>query len=175
MTFEAIGQFYLWLTQGGRWDYVLFLALLYGSGIYAIGWGGWPERWVGCAFVVASWMTEWLLRPGIVTFVSLQTTTFAVDIALLIVLLAIALNADRRWPLLVTALHAMSVISHVAKFLDPDLNKRIYATMLIFWSYPGLLVLIIGTWRHRKRVALGGPEPDWTQRATGTTPSATLD
>jgi cytochrome c-type biogenesis protein CcmH/NrfF len=42
--------------------------------------------------------------------------------------------------------------SHALKAIELDLLPRAYAAAAVFWSYPILLILVIGTWRgHRSQ------------------------
>jgi hypothetical protein len=74
----------------------------------------------------------------------------------------VALFADRLWPLIVAGLQADAVIIHVCKLIQPDMLPLGYAIGLSIWSYPILVVLAIGTARHRRRLAARGRDPAWS-------------
>jgi hypothetical protein len=41
-------------------------------------------------------------------------------------------------------------MSHMMKAVDFDLLPKVYAAAAIFWSYPILLVIVVGTWRSSR-------------------------
>jgi hypothetical protein len=67
---------------------------------------------------------------------------------------AIALVSDRFWPLWAAGLQLVDSMSHVLKAIDADLLPKVYGAAERFWSYPILLILLIGAWRqHRRTIA----------------------
>jgi hypothetical protein len=42
-------------------------------------------------------------------------------------------------------------MSHLMKAVDLDLLPKAYAAAAVFWSYPILLVIVVGTWRTNRR------------------------
>ena len=46
-------------------------------------------------------------------------------------------------------------MSHLMKAIDPHLIPRAYAAASIFWSYPILLLILIGTWRTGRKIEAG--------------------
>lgn len=64
----------------------------------------------------------------------------------------VAVQSTRFWPLWVAGLQLTTSLGHLLKTIDVTLLPTVYAAALIFWSYPILLILAIGTWRaHRRR------------------------
>jgi len=55
----------------------------------------------------------------------------------------------------------MSVLGHLLKLGDPHLIRSVYLVMLALWIYPQLLLLVLGTWRHRVRLEATGVDPSW--------------
>lgn len=140
----------------------LFIALLAATVAYAFRTGGRPERWTAAMFVIAGLLTLLLHSPWPMRYVGLETSVLVVDAALLFALLAVALHADRFWPLVMAALQTMAVAAHVAKALDLRLGAGAYQQALVFWSYATLPLLALGVWRHGRRVARGGRNRDWS-------------
>ena len=141
----------------------LFITLLVATVAYAFRTGGRPERWTAASFVVAGLLTLLLHSPWPVRYVGLETSVLVVDAALLFVLLAVALHADRFWPLAMAALQTMAVAAHVAKALDLRLGAGADQQALVFWSYATLPLLVLAVWRHGRRVARGGGDRDWSE------------
>jgi hypothetical protein len=48
------------------------------------------------------------------------------------------------------------------KLVDPTLVPSGYAMAMALWSYPMLLLLVLGTFNHRRRLARNGADPSWS-------------
>jgi hypothetical protein len=140
----------------------LFIALLAGTALYAFRAGGKPERWTAGLFIGAGLLTLLVHSPWPARYVGLETAVLLVDLALLFCLLAIALRADRFWPLLMASFQTMAVAAHAAKALDLQLGAGAYQQALVFWSYATLPLLALAVWRHRRRTVLGEDVRDWS-------------
>lgn len=144
----------------------IFNALQVAASAYAIGRGGAPERLAGAALLAAAGGTWLLQSPAAVRFVGVELGVLAVDVILLAVLLVIALHADRWWTLWMTALHALGTGAHFVRFVDQDVLRFVYALLTATWSYPILVLLTVGTARHRLRIRRSGHDLDWTRLHT---------
>ncbi|MEG8019231.1 MULTISPECIES: hypothetical protein [unclassified Sphingomonas] len=87
-----------------------------------------------------------------------------VDLVLLAVMIAITLKADRFWPAWATALHALGTGAHLARAISPDVIRLVYAVLSAAWSYPIVLLLVIGTVRHSRRIRARGWDLDWSRQ-----------
>ncbi|QXT34856.1 hypothetical protein KV697_13835 [Sphingomonas sanguinis] len=130
--------------------------------LYAIRRGGGPERAAGWMLLAAAIATVAVRSDFKVRYALVQASVAAIDVALLVGLLLLAAKADRRWPMLLAALHAVTVLGHVGKLLNPELLRLGYAVMIALPTLPGLAVLAIGTRRHRSRVRRYGTDPSWS-------------
>jgi hypothetical protein len=129
---------------------------------YAISRGGPPERWAGVALLVAAACTILVHMPRTDThFRSLEAGLIVIDGALLAALAAIAIRANRYWPLWMTAIHATAVAVHIAKAVNPSIVWPIYATAASVSSIPIQILLAWGTFRHRRRLERNGTDPPW--------------
>ena len=137
---------------------VFILLQLLASG-YAVLRGGAPERIAGLALLSAAVATRFMHRGG----AGLDLGVLSVDLLLLGVLVVVALFADRHWPLLLAALQALGTGAHLVKALDDGVLRLVYAILAASWSYPMLFVLVIGTFRHRSRLARIGADPGWSR------------
>ncbi|MEA3031701.1 MAG: hypothetical protein QOG13_3026 [Sphingomonadales bacterium] len=140
---------------------IVFFAIFFAACGYALWRGGAPERAVAACFLVAGLATPLLDLPQVQRFYSVAIGVFAIDLLLLAALLAIALRADRFWPMLVASLQAIIIIAHLVKFANPELIRRAYAMMIALWTYPQLLLLVAGTVRHRRRLRRNGTDSSW--------------
>lgn len=140
---------------------IVFPILTIGCCVYALWRGGSPEKIA--AIVLTS---GWLLTVGVTSqsgaFQSVEIGVLAVDLVCLLVFVAIAVRADRSWPIWVAALQLIGTAGHAARLVDPAIVPRAYAFMLAVWSYPMILLIIVGTWRHRQRLARFGVDNSWS-------------
>lgn len=152
---------------------VFFNVLLAAVCGYAVWVGGAPERWTAFLFVAAAAATYLApfynaLRP----FAQVEPMLLSIDLLMLLALMGIAMRADRYWPLYVSALHLITIAIHGVKAFQPTLVPWMYAGASSKIAYPMLVLLAIGAWRHRDRIARFGSDPDWSSfRALDDTPS----
>jgi len=138
-----------------------FNGLLAACCSYALIRGGPPERVVGGA-LVAGYIATLASYSGATTgFYRVENGIFAVDLVLLAVLVTVALRADRAWPFLLSALQLDTVGAHLLKLADISVIRITYAVMIAAWSYPMLIALAVGTWRHRTRLNRDGYDLAW--------------
>lgn len=143
-----------------------FYALLLLACGYAGMRGGAPER-VVAATLIAGTIATWAVAIGVGGtrtghFLHVETAVLLVDAAMLATLLAVALAADRFWPLWLTAIHGFGVVGHVAKAIDPAILSNVYQAAHSLSAYPGLVLLIAATRAHRARLARTGCDPSWS-------------
>lgn len=123
--------------------------------------GGRPER----AAILAQ-LTALLLSLFAISFRSISGHRLPVGLALVDVLLAIslgalALKANRLWPILLAGMQVATIFAHLAKLLSFPLPPAGYVIFVQFWSWPMLAVTMFGTQRHHSRVKKFGAEQDW--------------
>lgn len=138
-----------------------FILLLFAVCGFALWRGGPPERWGGASFLIASAATLVAPLPGGPVFRSLEVELLVIDLALLAALLVLAMKANRYWPMWAAAAHSSAVAVHAAKALRPDLVWPIYAVAASASSILVVLILWIGTLRHRRRLRTIGSDPPW--------------
>jgi hypothetical protein len=142
---------------------VAFFLLLFGTCGYAIARGGRPEQLVGCALLLAAATTLLINLPRTVYFQNFEAEVLLVDSALLAALVAVALRANRYWPLWVTAIHASALAVHLAKLANPSLVWPLYSFAASVSSIPIQLILLWATIRHRRRVRELGSDSPWNE------------
>jgi hypothetical protein len=129
--------------------------------------GGPSERIAAAGFLVAWFATPLLVgtRHGAPPWIS-----FAIDTLFFLLLLGLALRSGRWWPLAAAAFELLSVLTHVARLIDPGVYKWAYLTADIFWTYLLLATIALGTfnrWHERRQLAMYGAaiaEPGATRR-----------
>ena len=145
---------------------VAIFTLLLGAVTLLSWWrGGAPERAMATCFALGfiATLTSYSSLP--VRFTTVETAVAMVDVVMLIVILAIAMKADRLWPMLVAGLQLDIVMVHALKAIDADVMRSIYAIMMTVWAYPQLILLVIGIARHRSRLRKLGSDQSWTTPA----------
>jgi len=135
----------------------LFRILLALVSLYALLRGRRDERLVSLILVAGVIATEFALPPVQERFRGVESTLLLVDSAVFLGFLWVSLRSDRFWPLWVAGLQLTSILGHVMKAIDSELFSRAYAAALVFWFYPMLLVIAIGTWRNARRTRIEAP------------------
>jgi hypothetical protein len=135
---------------GGK-PYFILMVLCW---TYATLKGGLPERMGATILALGSALTvgiapSWARHVG-----SVEIGILFVDIACMAAFAALALRADRFWPIWVSAFVGVGALGHLARWFDgPEISTRIYAMSLAIWSYPILALIAIGTLNNQRRLA----------------------
>lgn len=140
----------------------LYYALLLSCWTYALLKGGAPERIGTTLVLVGSLLTLAAISSQAGSYSSVETGVFIVDLATLLAFLALAIRAQRFWPLWIAALQLIGTLGHIVKLVDPHLIPKAYAFAAIVWSYPMLLILALGTFNHQRRLKRNGSDPSWS-------------
>jgi len=128
---------------------------------YAAMRGGQPERLAAFGWAAASLATLALPFDPYRTFHHIDPLEVAIDVAVLVWLVAIAAIANRFWPMWVAALHLLGVAVHGVKAYEPDLLPSVYALAVGKIAYPILAIIIVGVFRHQDRSRRVGRYRDW--------------
>lgn len=140
----------------------IFLLLLCAACSYALWCGGGPERAAAATMMAGVVATRLTFTALPMRYRTLEWPMLLIDGLVLAAFVAIAMRADRRWPLAVATLHALSVGAHAVKVVQPDTIRTVYWMMTNLWIYPQLALLATGTWFHRRRLAMHGADPSWS-------------
>jgi hypothetical protein len=128
-----------------------FRVLLALVAVYAFLRGSRDERQIGVVLVVGVVATTLVLSPVAHRFSGLESSVMYVDIVVFFGFLWVALRSERFWPLWVAGLQLTTILGHLLKAVDVHLFSRAYGAALMFWGYPIVLILAIGTWRGHRR------------------------
>lgn len=129
---------------------IIYHMLMLGACGYALLRGTTDARIVAIVFLIGDLATFALRSSG--GYSSVESGILIVDILAFCAFTYAAVISDRFWPLWVSGLQLTTSFGHVLKALDPHLLPIAYAAALRFWSYPILIILALGVWRHRHRV-----------------------
>jgi hypothetical protein len=86
---------------------------------------------------------------------------FLVDLLLLAAICTLAIRANRWWPIPAAGCQLVAVLVHAGKLVEPSMIPNGYAFLVTIWSWPMVLLLALGTWAHRRRLANRIIVPDW--------------
>jgi len=139
-----------------------FVAFIVVVVAYAMIKGGGPERSTALAYILASagsLSLSFFRMPGEFQIVPMHL--LLTDILLLVALCAIAIRANRWWPIPVAGCQLVAVLVHAGKLLYPSMIPDSYALLTTIWSWPMVILLGLGAWAYRRRQAQGIIAPDW--------------
>ena len=111
-------------------------------------------------------------------FSRVERGAFVIDVVTFFGFLLLALWADRFWPLWIAGIHLIGVATHTAKLVSPTVVPWVYGLIQGFWSYPIVVLIVIGAARHQKRLRRYGVDNSWngffaaasrTRRSSGPT------
>lgn len=131
---------------------LFFIPLLAAVCFYAWLRGGSDERIVAATCLGGTVATLLAISPLHQRYSGVEEGLMLVDLAVLAGFVVVALRSDRFWPLWVAGLQLTTSIGHLLKGIDQELLPRAYGAALQFWSYPILLILVIGTYRRHRRL-----------------------
>jgi hypothetical protein len=140
---------------------ILFLTLLLGACLYATLRGGAPERIGAAILVLATLASAITLAASEDRYRGTEIATMWVDAAMTIAFLALALRAQRYWPMWISMVQLDLVAMHLVMF-SPETGSWSYWAVQAMWSYPQPILLAAGTWRHRQRLRHYGDDPAWS-------------
>lgn len=126
--------------------------------------GGAPERWLIAIFVATMVIPvrafEWL-HMGQIAFGTYAWAYVALDIVAGIGFVAVALNANRNYPLWVAGFQLVAISAHAVKVLVDTVSPLAYLILASGPSYCQLALILGGFVRHRMRLRTFGPYRAW--------------
>lgn len=128
-----------------------FRILLALVALYAMFCGRRDERVTGVILVLGVVATHYAWSPVDQRFAGLEINVMLVDLIVFAGFTWVALRSDRFWPLWIAGLQLTTLLGHILKLADAELFSRAYGAALMFWGYPILVILAVGTWRGERR------------------------
>lgn len=95
------------------------------------------------------------------TYIAVDPGHAILDFALAVALIAIAMRANRYWPLLACSFVLAPIYFHAWQAWVAPMPPLAYGVLEIAWAYPPLVVLITGTLRHVRRIDKYGVDICW--------------
>lgn len=115
---------------------------------FAMWRGGRPERFAGALFLAISIIT--FLLPDR-RWMDVQYTIMWLDIGYWLVLVGLALVADRWWTLWMAGLQGVGVLLHLAFWAQMKITSLAYSTGLNMVGYTLMIPLLVGTITYMRR------------------------
>ncbi len=143
--------------------YWLQIAVFVALALAALRWGAGPERALTGLLVgmsISDAANHALFEVG-ARFMTVDTGHVIIDLAALAVSLAVAISANRMYPLWFAAFQLIAVFAHIARELAHDTAALAYQILFIGPSYCQIIILALGIWLHRRRVRQYGPYRSW--------------
>lgn len=140
---------------------LVFIGLQILASGYAQLRGGAPEKAAGILLFGAMTITLWADAGG-PTYRGIQWGLLSIDAGLFMALSALAVCADRFWPIYLASCQLVAVGAHGASAYNPDVMPLAYWWLVGKMSYPMVIILILGTLRHERRKRHGSDEFGWT-------------
>ncbi|NVE95864.1 hypothetical protein [Altererythrobacter lutimaris] len=130
----------------------------------ALRWGGAPERWTALVlllvFQVGDAIYHLIFGAGF-ELSDVDVGHAVLDVTASVLLVGIALQANRLYPLWIAAFQLVATTAHVAREIAVMMKPIAYAILAISPSYFQLLILLGGLAYHVKRKKIWGDYRDW--------------
>jgi hypothetical protein len=133
---------------------ILFGVLMWAVFIYALRRGSWEERLAASGIVIAAYLTVLVDSPLATRFTQVETSVLFVDIGQLLLMLFISLRSKKFWPLWLTAMHALTILAHLAPYV-PHMLPWGYWRAAAVWSWPMLIVLGFAIHQRHREQSVG--------------------
>jgi len=133
-----------------------FVSLVLAAGI----WGGGPERALS-AVLAWLWGADFALHPLAGDQGIIATGHVIIDLVAATGAIAVALLANRTYPLWFAAFQLIALFAHLAHHAAPGVATLAYRLLSTGPSYFQIILLAGGIWFHRRRVARCGPYRSW--------------
>lgn len=128
------------------WEQILASLALGAAILSAALFGRASERIAAAAMFIAALLSA-VLSSG--SFRGPEIYLLAVDLALLLVMGAVAFQSAKFWPLLACGFLLNALFIHAAVWLPIRFAPDAYADTLVLWSHLACLTLAIGAWWER--------------------------
>ncbi len=138
--------------------------LAYAICIVALIWGGGPERAVAVSWLILFEFAIGLYRNVLGAEYRLTEVDLflaSTDILAAIVWIAVALYANRNYPMWIAGMQLLAMTAHVARGLVEAISPIAYIAMVIAPGWVQLVIFGIGLTRHILRKRKHGPYRDW--------------
>lgn len=143
------------------WTFNIVSALLLMAA--ALRWGAMPERLCASAlfFMVFGDRLYHLIVHRKTIYWAVDLGHLFIDLVGAAILVGVALQANRVYPIWASAFQLVSLVSHFTREVSANIRVPVYALMNYVPSYAVLLIVTAGLWNHMRRERRYGPYPAW--------------
>lgn len=137
--------------------YMIFLLSLFSAAFF----GGAPER-VGAATLVLAFIAQaawYSVTPP--QYADVDPASVLADFICLLGFGYLALNSNRIWPICIAGFQVISLASHFARLLESEVNPIVYSALKSTPTSVGIIILLLGTIFHRRRLERLGEDNSW--------------
>jgi hypothetical protein len=111
-------------------------------------------------FIVVDPLYHWIAGKS-VSYGTVDLGHLAIDLFVGALMIAIALRANRIYPLFAAAWQLLAIMSHIGRMGSSSAAALAYSIMMYVPSYLILITLAIGLTAHIRRTARYGPTRSW--------------
>jgi hypothetical protein len=150
-------------------EVTLVLASLLAAVVVAVRLGGTPERLAAAiiaAWILSDWVYHQLFGPS--GFDNVDPVHLVLDSVELLAISALALRANRMWPLWAAAAQLICVSGHFVALMEPGGMRRAYWAMTQIPQYIQILALTLGAMAHARRERRVGRYRSWRVETSST-------
>jgi hypothetical protein len=134
--------------------FVLLFSFALAASCFYVAWAGDRDEKIALfAYGLASIVSAYVVSPLSVRFRGLEWSVMAVDAMLLMPFLWIVLRSTRNWPLWMTAIQVVSIVTN--SVVMSAASRHAYAANLYLLSYGVLGSIVVGSYRSRKQRLAG--------------------
>lgn len=127
-------------------------------------WGGGPERWLSTSFLalmVVPVYVLWWAFPDRSERDPYDLVYLVLDMVAAVLFVAIALKANRNYPLWVAGFQLVAVGAHMVKLMGLDVTPLALTVLVAGPAYCQLLLMVAGFIRHARRERRFGLYREW--------------
>ncbi|WEK43249.1 MAG: hypothetical protein P0Y64_18340 [Candidatus Sphingomonas colombiensis] len=140
---------------------IAFLVLLVVSTLYAVLRGGRPEQIGAATLFAGAWISTLVVHPLGLRFFHIESGVLVTDVAILGVFLWLSVRCTRFWPIWIAAMLTAEVIVHIGLVIAPSVPWKAYMDATALWGWIAQLMLIVATWRTKRRQMDLGADAPW--------------
>lgn len=145
------------LKSEAQWLILMLTVLL------ALWRGAGPERQVAGTFLTMFFVDRLYhaVFEGGRFYLRVDVGHILIDLVVLGAFIAIALRANRVYPIWLASLQLMTLVSHIVRALSPAIINGVYAILMFAPSYLEVLTFGLGVGLHIRRQRKYGPYRSW--------------
>ena len=125
--------------------------IYYAIGAFSLWKGGSAERWAAAALLIDNTIGFFIFDAHHPRLEGPRYTLLALDVVVMLVMLRVAFTTDLRWALLASALQILSMLTFVARIIDPTIHSWAYVTVDIAISFALQITVAFGAAMHGRR------------------------